>query len=226
MIPIKDDIPTKSFPIITVLLILINSAVFIYELTLTPEELKMFVYQYGLLPMDIFHGRFDKVITSMFIHGGWAHIIGNMLFLWIFGNNVEDALGKVRFVIFYIISGFGAAFLQSVVSLVEGALNIPMVGASGAISGVLAAYMKLYPHARVAAIIPPFFFMVFVLPAWFFIGYWFFLQVLYAMIVPSSLGGVAWYAHIGGFITGWFLLNTLYPKKKPKLVYYSYEARV
>ncbi|NPA51941.1 MAG: rhomboid family intramembrane serine protease [Aquificae bacterium] len=226
MIPIKDDIPTRTFPLVTVAFIFINTIVFLYEMTLSPQELEIFVRRYGLLPMDIFQLRFDKVITSMFVHGGLAHLIGNMLFLWIFGNNVEDALGKIRYIIFYVISGFGAALLQSIVSIAEGNLHIPMVGASGAISGILAAYMKLYPHARVAAIIPPFFFMVFVFPAWFFIGYWFVLQVLYAMIIPSSLGGVAWYAHIGGFITGWILINYLLPKKKPKLVFYSYDTRI
>ncbi len=226
MIPIKDDIPTRTFPILTVLIIVLNTVVFIYEISLSPQELKMFVFSYGLLPVDIFHLRFDKVITSMFIHGGFAHLFGNMLFLWIFGNNVEDALGKFRFVVFYIACGFGAALTQSVVSIAEGSINIPMVGASGAISGILAAYMKLYPHARVAAIIPPFIFFVFVFPAWFFIGYWFLLQVLFAMIVPSSMGGVAWYAHIGGFVTGWILINFLYPLKKPKVVYYSVEQKI
>ncbi len=219
--PLKDNIPTKTFPFLTVLLIVINCFVFFYELTLPPHLLKIFIHQYGLLPIDILQLRIDKVVTSMFIHGGFAHLFGNMLFLWIFGNNVEDALGKFKFVIFYLICGFGAALTQSVVSLAAGNPFIPMVGASGAISGILAAYIKLYPHAKVLTFIPPFFFMLFVLPAWFFIGYWFFLQVLFAITVPPGMGGVAWYAHVGGFITGWFLINILYRPSKAKIVHYS-----
>ncbi|NPA58148.1 MAG: rhomboid family intramembrane serine protease [Aquificae bacterium] len=221
MIPIKDNIPTKSFPILTILIIIINVAVFMYEVSLPRHELEAFIHRYGLLPVDILHFRFDKIITSMFLHGGFAHLFGNMLFLWIFGNNVEDALGKVKFIIFYILSGTGAALTQSLISLAAGNPYIPMIGASGAISGILAAYIKLYPEAKVLTVIPPFFFMVFVLPAWFFIGYWFFIQVLFAMITPPGVGGVAWYAHIGGFITGWYLIDLLYKPPKMKVVHYS-----
>jgi len=221
MIPINDNIPTRTFPILTVIFIVINVLVFLYEITLPPYLLKDFIFKFGLLPVDILSLRFDKVITSMFIHGGFAHLFGNMLFLWIFGNNVEDALGKVRFVVFYLLSGFGAAVVQSAVTLAAGNPYLPMVGASGAISGILAAYIKLYPHAKVLTFIPPFFFMLFVLPAWFFIGYWFFIQVLFAMVTPPGIGGVAWYAHIGGFITGWFLIDLLYKPKKVKIVHYS-----
>ena len=144
-----------------------------------------------------------------------------MLFLWIFGNNVEDALGKLKFIIFYFISGFGAAAVQSAVALAAGNPFLPMIGASGAISGILAAYIKLYPHAKVLTFIPPFFFMLFVFPAWFFIGYWFFIQILFAMVTPPGVGGVAWYAHLGGFITGWFLIDIMYRPKKMKIVHYS-----
>ncbi len=221
MIPIKDNIPTKNFPLITVLLIILNITVFLYELTLSPHELELFIHKYGLLPLDIVHFNVIPLFTHMFIHGGWAHIIGNMIFLWIFGNNVEDALGRFKFLIFYFLSGFGAAFVQSTVSILAGNFFIPMVGASGAISGVLAAYMKLYPEAKVLTVIPPFFFVVFVLPAWFFIGYWFFIQVLFALIVPPTIGGVAWYAHVGGFVAGWVLINKMYKPAKMKVVHYS-----
>ena len=220
MIPIKDNIPTHSFPYLTVLLIGINVGVFFYELSLSPTELEIFVHKYGLLPLDIVYFNFLNLFTHMFIHGGIAHLVGNMLFLWIFGNNVEDALGRVKFLVLYFFSGFFAAFLQSFIAILEGSLNIPMVGASGAISGILAAYVKLYPYAKVLTVIPPFIFFFFVLPAWFFIGYWFILQVLYAMFIPTDLGGVAWYAHIGGFLAGWFLVDKLY-KKSLKLVHYS-----
>ncbi len=219
MIPIKDDIPTKNTPILTILIIVINILVFAYELTLSQQEYIQFIHKYGLLPLDIFQLRLDKVITSMFIHGSFSHLFGNMLFLWIFGNNVEDALGKVKFILFYLISGFGAAFLQSSVSLIFGNTDIPMIGASGAISGVLAGYVKLYPEARVLTVIPPFIFMPFVLPAWFFIGYWFFIQIMFAIAVPPVFGGVAWYAHVGGFIAGWILINKLYSVKKLKIVH-------
>lgn len=220
MIPIEDNIPTRRFPVVTVSLIVINVAVFIYELTLPKPLLEAFFKTYGLLPVDILHGQFQYIFTSMFIHGGWEHIIGNMLFLWIFGNNVEDALGRIKFLFFYLMCGIAAALLQSTVSIMFGNLYTPMVGASGAISGVLGAYIKLYPHAKVLTFIPPFP-ILFVLPAWFFIGYWFFLQVLFAMIVPPTIGGVAWYAHIGGFIAGWYLIDMLYSPKKAKVVHYS-----
>ena len=221
MIPIQDNIPTRKAPIVNWTLIAINIAVFMYELTLSRNELELFFHTWGLLPTDIVHFQFEKILTSMFIHGGFAHLFGNMLFLYVFGDNVEDALGKLRYIILYIGSGIGAAFLQSFVNLLSGSLDIPMVGASGAISGVLAAYVKLYPNAKIVTIIPPFIFFAFLLPAWFFIGYWFLIQVLFALATPASMGGVAWYAHIGGFITGWFLTDILYPKKNPKLVYYS-----
>jgi membrane associated rhomboid family serine protease len=221
MIPIKDNVPTRRFPVITVLFIFINVVVFLYEVSLPPQELDLFIHRYGLLPIDILHFDILPLFTHMFIHGGWAHLIGNMIFLWVFGNNVEDALGRIRFIIFYIVSGLGAAFLQSFVSLAAGNMFTPMVGASGAISGILAAYMKLYPEAKVLTIIPPFFFVAFVLPAWFFIGYWFFIQVLFALITPPNIGGVAWYAHVGGFIAGWYFLNVIYKPEKMKIVHYS-----
>lgn len=227
MIPIRDDIPTRSVPIITIIIIIINVVVFFYETTLPSEELAVFVYNYGLLPTDIVKLRFDKIITSMFIHGGFFHLFGNMLFLWIFGNNVEDALGKFKFILFYILSGVGAAVLQSSITFIFGGYDIPMIGASGAISGILAAYVKLYPHASIITIIPPFIFMPFILPAWFFIGYWFFIQVLFAVVVPPTLGGVAWYAHVGGFLTGWITLNHIYSDKQTKIIHYSaYKLRV
>jgi membrane associated rhomboid family serine protease len=221
MIPLTDNIPTRRPPLVNWNIIIINVVVFVYELTLSGRELEIFFYNWGLLPLDIINFHFEKILTSMFIHGGFLHIFGNMLFLYVFGDNVEDALGKFRYIILYIASGFGAALLQSFVSLFSGSLNIPMIGASGAISGILAAYVKLYPHAKIVTIIPPFIFFAFLLPAWFFIGYWFFIQVLFAIATPVSMGGVAWYAHIGGFLTGWFLTDFLYPKKNPKLVYYS-----
>lgn len=214
MIPLRDNIPTRSFPAVTVSLIVINVFIFIHEITLPPDALRTFIYMYGLFPVDIIDLNFKTVFTHMFLHGDLGHLVGNMLFLWVFGNNVEDSLGKINFVIFYLLSGLGSAFLQSFISLLSGDLNTPMIGASGAISGILAAYMRLFPYGKVMAVIPPFIFLVFTLPAWFFIGYWFLIQVLSAMFIPTELGGVAWYAHIGGFITGWYLIPYFVSKKE------------
>jgi len=222
LIPIKDDIPTQNTPILTIALIIINILVFLYETTLTREEFIQFIHTYGFLPTDILNpSNIWKIFTYMFIHGNFAHLFGNMLFLWIFGNNVEDALGKIKFLIFYIISGIGAAVLQALIGLTIGNPEIAMIGASGAISGILAAYVKLYPEARIITIIPPFIFFPFILPAYFFVGYWFFVQVLFAIATPVNVGGVAWYAHIGGFITGWILINKIYNPKNMKIVHYS-----
>lgn len=207
MIPLKDNIPTRNFPTITVGLIIINIVVFIHEITIPRWQLEELIYHYGLLPTDIIELNLVSLISHMFFHGDFGHIIGNMMFLWVFGNNVEDALGKLKFILFYIGSGLGSALLQSFVSLLSGDLTTPMIGASGAISGVLAAYMRLFPYGKVLTIIPPFIFIIFTLPAWFFIGYWFVIQVLSAIFVPVELGGVAWYAHIGGFITGWYTVR-------------------
>jgi membrane associated rhomboid family serine protease len=222
MIPIGDDIPTKSKPIITILFIIINIAVFGYEISLGKEGFLEFAKTYGFLPKDLLDPiHYWKFITYMFIHANLAHLLGNLMFLWVFGNNVEDALGKIKYILFYFASGIGAAILQASISLMFGNTEIPMIGASGAISGILAAYVKLYPEARIITIIPPFFFFPFVLPAYFFVGYWFFIQVLFAIVTPPTVGGVAWYAHIGGFLTGWYLINTLYRPKDVKLVHYS-----
>jgi membrane associated rhomboid family serine protease len=222
LIPINDDIPTRTTPILTILLIIANVLVFLYEVSLPQQELIKFINEYGFLPKDLLTPtEWWKFFTYMFIHGNLAHLLGNMLFLWIFGNNVEDALGKIKFIIFYSISGIGAAILQASVSLLFGGTEIAMIGASGAISGILAAYVKLYPEARIITIIPPFIFFPFVLPAYFFIGYWFFIQVIFAIAVPPTIGGIAWYAHVGGFITGWYLINKLYHPKNTKIVHYT-----
>ncbi len=220
MIPIADNIPTHKKPIINTSLIIINVIVFIYELTLSPNELTKFFREYGFLPSDLLQLKVHKIFTAMFIHGNIFHILGNMLFLYVFGDNVEDALGRVRYLVLYFVSGIGAAVLQAGVTLLFGGVDIPMIGASGAISGVIAAYVKLYPHAKIITIIPPFWF-AFVLPAWFFVGYWFLIQLMFAIAIPPTVGGIAWYAHIGGFITGWYLVDLLYPKHRPKLVHYS-----
>ena len=159
-------------------------------------------------PRDLVPPPFT-VLTSMFLHGGLFHLLGNLLFLWVFGPNVEDVLGKVRYLGFYLASGIAAAAAQTLLSLAQGAPLMPMVGASGAIAGVMAAYMVFFPRARVLTAIPIFFFIRIVhLPAGFFIGLWFVLQVLYAFL--GGIGsGVAFFAHVGGFVFGWVVTKAL-----------------
>ena len=214
MIPIKDLNPHRSFPIVNVIIIVICSLVWLYEAILPEEELEVFVYHYGLIPQRIFENPLS-LFTHMFLHGSWLHIIGNMWFLWVFGDNVEDRLGKFKYVLFYILSGLGAAIIQSFVSFMFGATNIPMVGASGAISGVLGAYYWMFPHARILALVPIFFFLTFMeLPAVFFIGMWILTQIINGFITLPfmGMGGVAWFAHIGGFFVGYFLAKRFYPR--------------
>ena len=214
MIPIRDLNPHRSFPVVNVSIIVICSLIWLYEAILPKEELEAFIYRYGLIPQRIF-GNPLSLFTHMFLHGSWLHIIGNMWFLWVFGDNVEDRLGKFKYMLFYILSGLGAAIIQSFVSFIFGATNIPMVGASGAISGVLGAYYWMFPHARILALVPIFFFLTFMeLPAVFFIGMWILIQIINGLITLPfmGMGGVAWFAHIGGFFVGYFLAKKFYPR--------------
>jgi membrane associated rhomboid family serine protease len=212
MIPLKDDNPTSSFPIITILIILINCAVFIYTdiLGLATKE---FYLQYSVIPVNIvtFGQAMDRtvfsalstLITSQFLHGGFIHIAGNMLFLWIFGNNIEDRFGKVLFVFFYLFCGIVAALAQVMGSPSS---EMPMLGASGAIAGVMGAYLLLFPRARVLTLI---WFLIFIrliwIPASFIIIYWIIIQVFLQMNSVGQQGGVAYLAHIGGFAAGLLL---------------------
>ncbi|MEJ7556600.1 MAG: rhomboid family intramembrane serine protease [Aquificaceae bacterium] len=215
MIPIRDLNPHRSFPVVNLSIILICSLVWLYEVSLSEEEFNLFIYHYGLVPANLLE-RPQTLLTHMFLHGSWLHIIGNMWFLWVFGDNVEDRLGKLRYLLFYIISGLGAAFIQMFVSFIFGGANIPMVGASGAISGVLGAYMWMFPHARILALVPILFFLTFMeLPAVFFIGLWILIQIINGLItLPlAGFGGVAWFAHIGGFVVGYSLAKKLYRRR-------------
>ncbi len=215
MIPIRDLNPHRSFPVVNLSIILICSLVWLYEVSLSEEEFNLFIYHYGLVPANLLE-RPQTLLTHMFLHGSWLHIIGNMWFLWVFGDNVEDRLGKLRYLLFYIISGLGAAFIQMFVSFIFGGANIPMVGASGAISGVLGAYMWMFPHARILALVPILFFFTFMeLPAVFFIGLWILIQIINGLItLPlAGFGGVAWFAHIGGFVVGYSLAKKLYRRR-------------
>lgn len=214
MIPLRDNIRTRRFPAITIGLIAANVAVFLYQYLLVPESTRRIIFLYGLIPREITTGvplvphPFPvqvTLFTSMFVHGGFFHVAGNMLYLWIFGNNVEDAMGRARFILFYLLSGLAAAFTQVMAGPNS---SIPMVGASGAVSGILGAYLLLYPHARVLTLITlGWFWRLVEIPALIVLGFWIVVQVLNGLWTFSFQGGgVAWFAHIGGFAAGMLLL--------------------
>ena len=213
MIPLRDSVPAQRWPVVTWMLVGVNVWMFLYEVLLGPE-LETFIRTWGFVPARYFWlaeaapgdwaGRFTPILTSMFLHGGWMHLIGNMLYLWIFGDNVEDSMGHVRFLIFYLLSGIAAVFAQA---LPDPGSQIPMIGASGAISGVLGGYLLLYPHARVLVLIPLGIIMHTVrLPAGWVLALWFGLQLLSNLMSDRVGGGVAFRAHIGGFIAGMILV--------------------
>jgi membrane associated rhomboid family serine protease len=223
--PLKDNVPTRSFPLVTVGLIVANFAVWIfYQLPNLDGSVVELAYQ----PCEVLsscppgtavgEGWEVTALTSMFMHGSWLHIIGNMLFLWIFGNNVEDAMGKLRFLVFYLLSGLAATALQTVVTLGAGSdtsAAVPNLGASGAVSGVLGAYLVLLPTASVLTIL--FYFLVEV-PAFLFLGFWFLFQLWeggFSLVQPEAGGGVAFFAHIGGFVFGAATVHVF--KKRPPL---------
>jgi len=217
MIPLHDDNPTTTTPVLTVGLIVACTVVFFYEFSLGPQVGQLFVYKYGAIPAVIFgQESFPPgamalpasftLITSMFLHGGLMHLLGNMLYLWIFGNNIEDAMGHVRFLLFYLLCGVIAAMSHA---MLDPGSVMPMIGASGAISGVLGAYLLLYPRARVLVLVPlGFLFWRMYVPAGFVLGFWFVFQLLSgAASIGGGGGGVAWFAHIGGFLAGMFLVG-------------------
>ena len=212
MFPLKDNVPTRSFPLVTVALIAANAAVWIfYQLPDLDGSIVELAYQpcevVSSCPPGTAVGESWDVtwLTSMFMHGSWLHLIGNMLFLWIFGNNVEDAMGKVRFLAFYLLSGIAATALQTVVTLAAGtdmAAAVPNVGASGAVSGVLGAYLVVLPNAMVLTLV---FYFLLEVPAFFFLGVWFLFQLWeggFSLTQPEVNGGVAFFAHVGGFVFG------------------------
>ncbi len=230
MIPIRDDIPSETYPFVNYGLIALNFIVFLYELSLPPIQLTNFIYNFGFVPFKFSYilgcGHCSMlqailpIFSSMFIHGGWFHILGNMLFLYIFGDNVEDSLGHLKYLIFYLLSGFAAAMFQYVIHPFS---KTPMVGASGAIAGVLGAYFILYPRARVFTLVFFFFFVdIIPLPAFLYIFLWFLMQVLNgsAALALQGAGGVAWWAHIGGFIAGMTMVLLIRKKQRPRYRYY------
>jgi membrane associated rhomboid family serine protease len=211
VIPLRDYNPTRRPALLTWGLILINFAVYFY-LAQNPVMDENAIARYAVVPADITAGRhLGTLITSLFLHANLLHVGGNMLFLWIFGNNVEERLGEIKFLIVYFAAGLAGSLLQVAITPTS---TIPLLGASGAISGILAAYVLYFPRARVLTFIIPFF--IFTLPAYIFIGYWIGLNALQAFLnIGVSGGGVAFFAHIGGFVTGLVLAILLRPREHP-----------
>lgn len=215
MIPLHDDNPTSKPPIVTVVFIALCVLTFLWQIGHDPPARQGIVYALGAIPAVLLQDarlppELDWVpssatlITSMFLHGGWMHLIGNMLYLWVFGNNVEDAMGHGRFVLFYLLCGIAAVYAHA---LPNAGSEIPMVGASGAISGVLGAYILLFPHARVLVGVPLGIIVYTIrLSALWVLGFWFVMQILSSLLTPSGQAGVAFGAHIGGFVAGMLLI--------------------
>src|SRR5262245_6892122 len=202
MIPLRDVIPSRTTPYITVTIIVLNAIAWFYEVSLPSDVLDVFTHVYGVVPIDF---SAPTLISSMFLHGSWSHVIVNMWYLWIFGDNVEDRLGHGRFIVFYLLCGIAAAVGQI---LMDPYSTVPMVGASGAIAGVMGAYFVLYPQSRVLTLVPLwFYYEIFELPAIFLLGFWFLIQLFSAgaIAVTASThgsGGVAFMAHVAGFVCG------------------------
>jgi membrane associated rhomboid family serine protease len=240
MIPLKDDTPRLSTPLVNYFLIAANVMVFLFQISLDPRSQGEFIHVFGLVPARlaaVLNGALPHVhahgyavspeiallpiLTSMFLHGGWLHLIFNMWFLWIFGRNLEDALGHFPYLVFYLTCGSVAALVQTISDLSS---VVPTVGASGAIAGVMGGYLVLYPRARVLMLVPFLFVFFLWLPAWVVLGYWFVLQFLSgvgtALVgAERNSGGVAFWAHVGGFLAG-VLLVRLFPSRTRRYRYY------
>ncbi|SMP11069.1 Membrane associated serine protease, rhomboid family [Desulfurobacterium pacificum] len=227
MIPIKDINPSRSTPIVTIGIIVFCTFVFLYELSLGPYS-QIFVKMFGVIPYEVFHGvdipppdpltPYGNLVSYQYLHGGFMHIIGNMLFLWVFGDNVEDTMGKLKYFFFYTFCGIVAALIQV---LVYPNSDIPLIGASGAISGVLGAYMVFFPRAQIVTLVFIFFIIdIIVLPAALWIAIWFIFQFTSALLSVHhlSMGGVAWFAHLGGFLAG--VLVAKFMKRNREISYY------
>jgi len=225
MLPLRDNIPTRRFPVVTVAIIILNVLVFLLELLLQAGgSLGEFFMNWGVVPYELTQQfglhALVTLFTSLFVHGGFMHILGNMLYLWIFGNNVEDLMGRWKFTIFYLLCGVLAGLAQVAAGPRS---EIPAIGASGAIAGVLGAYLVLFPRARVATLV---FLGIFVrianLPAVLVLGFWFVLQLLNGVLSVATFesGGVAWFAHIGGFVAGMLLVWLFARRPRPPMRFY------
>ena len=200
MIPLRDVIPSRTFPFVTITIIVLNALAWMLELALGPDDLERFLFVYGVVPAN-FH--FPTLFTSMFLHASWSHILGNMWYLWIFGDNVEDQFGHFRFVVFYVMCGVVAACGHM---LLNAGSMLPTIGASGAIAGVMGAYFIMYPQSRVLTLVPIFLYDVIEVPAIVLLGFWFLMQLFSAGAVATATsgtgGGVAFAAHVAGFLVG------------------------
>jgi membrane associated rhomboid family serine protease len=202
MIPLRDSTPSRHFPLVTVFLILINLYIFYYQSQLG-ADFEKFIYIFGMIParfteFGMTPPEYYPFLTSMFLHGNWTHVIGNMWILWLFGDNVEDHMGRGKFLLFYLLCGLAAGFTHLFVNPTS---TIPVVGASGAVAGVMGAYFLMFRHARVLTLVPPFF--LFTIPAWIYLGIWIVTQLWCG--TSASCGQIAFWAHIGGFATGMLL---------------------
>ena len=200
MIPLRDVIPSRTVPFVTITIIVLNAAAWMLELSMPPRELNQFLFAWGVVPANVHPAT---LVTSMFLHGGWLHIVGNMWYLWIFGDNVEDRFGHGRFVVFYLLCGMTAAFGQIIM---EPSSMVPTIGASGAIAGIMGAYFVLFPSSRVLTLIPFLFFDIIEVPAIVLLGFWFLMELVNAGAVAVTAGtgggGVAFAAHVAGFLVG------------------------
>ncbi len=226
MIPLRDENLTRTTPYVTMAIIVACCLVYLWQASHGPQAQQAIAYSLGFVPALLFTGQelppelalvppTASLFTAMFLHGGVLHLGGNMLYLWIFGNNVEEAMGHGRFIVFYLLCGLAAAFAQA---LPNPGSTIPMIGASGAIAGVLGAYLLLHPTARVLVLVPlGFIFYTIYLPAAVVLGIWFLLQIVSSLGVSPEEGGVAWFAHIGGFVAGLLLIPLFRHKGVPLL---------
>jgi len=223
MIPLRDDQPSYSFPFVTLAIIVVNVLVFLFEFSMPARSLNLFIMRHGVVPDRL---ELIDLVTSMFLHGGWLHLIGNMWFLWIYGDNVEDELGHGKFVLFYLLCGIAAGLVHILVNPYS---NVPTVGASGAIAGVMGAYVVKFPKARIVTLVPIFIFLTTMeIPAYVMLLYWFAIQFFSGIgsIGYSNIsgGGVAWFAHVGGFVAGAALVFLL-GKRQPRFARYPGDSR-
>ena len=223
MIPLKDDVQARDVPVITWTIIFLNTLVFFFEVTSPPEFVERLAYEFGMVPARIGAdpSSYWTLVTCMFLHGGWLHFIGNMWTLYIFGDNVEDRMGPARFLVFYLLCGIGASLVHY---WADPTSQLPTIGASGAIAGLLGAYFVMFPAAQVITLVPVLFLpLFFKLPAYVFLGVWFLSQVVSGTLSIAGgqqLGGVAWWAHVGGFVAGIFLRPLFAkPQKEIRRVY-------
>jgi membrane associated rhomboid family serine protease len=237
MLPLKDTIPRKGFPLINYLLILINVIIFFYEISLSPAELNGFFYLFGLVPARFSHpdwaylsglyiDNYWSFFTNIFLHGSWFHLISNMWTLYIFGDNVEDRLGHFGYLLFYILSGIGASLTHYLFNIDS---TVPAIGASGAIAGVMGAYFVMFPYSRIITLVPIFIFpFFFEIPAIIYLGFWFYSQIIsgtFNLFAGQYASGIAWWAHIGGFVFG-MIFHRLFKKScrncYPDEIFYRY----